>query len=156
MNGVTITNSYAILFAVGGGFYNAIGAGVFIKNGVTFAQFNGPNYQVRTRTTWNHHGPRTTDELTIMFLFGGGGGGGGAQSLTGGSVFVGAGHYSATGVPCSFYGSTGSYSGQGGFLWVGSGNAILIGHPMAIFAATFIFMGLGGTFALDGKIDSPQ
>jgi len=46
MNGVTITNSYAILFAVGGGFYNAIGAGVFIKNGVTFAQFNGPNFQV--------------------------------------------------------------------------------------------------------------
>jgi len=73
------------------------------------------------------------------------------QSLTGGSVFVGAGHYSATGVPCSFYGSTGSFSGQGGFAWVGSGNLILIGHPMALFAATLSFFGLGATFALDGE-----
>lgn len=43
---MTITNSYSILFAVGGGFYNALGAGVFIKNGETFFQANGPNFQV--------------------------------------------------------------------------------------------------------------
>lgn len=46
MNGVTITNAYPILFAAGGGFYIAVGAGVLIKNGVTYAQFNGPAYLV--------------------------------------------------------------------------------------------------------------
>jgi hypothetical protein len=44
LTGFTIENGYALLVALGAGFYTAVGAGILVQAGVTF-------YQVGTSTT---------------------------------------------------------------------------------------------------------
>lgn len=69
------------------------------------------------------------------------------QTLAGASIFSGTGNAYHTGVPSSFYQTTGYYAGVGAYAYSGPGYAQYLAMPLAVFAATWSFYGVGVAWA---------
>lgn len=73
------------------------------------------------------------------------------QTLTGGSFFQGSGNSYHTGIPASFYQTTGYSAGVGIHSYNGPGYAQYVAMPLASFAATLSFYGVGSVWAHMGR-----
>lgn len=73
------------------------------------------------------------------------------QTLTGGSFFQGSGDSYHTGIPASFYQTTGYSAGVGIHSYNGPGYAQYVAMPLASFAATLSFYGIGSVWAHMGR-----
>lgn len=109
LTGFTIENAYALLVALGAGFYTATGAGILVEAGVTYTQFNGPNYQTLSGaciflgTGNSHHtGVASSFYQTVGFFAG-----------PGAYAYTGSGYSHWVGCPLAVFGAVYTFYGVG-------------------------------------------
>lgn len=141
MTGVTIENAYGVLFAVGAGFYTAVGSGTLVQIGVSYVQYCGPSFNALAGSSI-FVGSGASINVGVPSLF--------AYSTNtfsgiGGFSYNGAGVSVWVGSPSVNWASTYSFFGLGGTLADSAGFTTFVGSPTFSAYALFYFAGQGGT-----------